>query len=646
MKYTLFVDESGDFSRAPRWIVSGVLCEGIPEQAENQLKKFIFHIPRQFNLSSCKDLHLTELRRSLGHVEANNIAKAVFSAADKTGIVKSMLVVKNSRKKGLRESERTYRLMLLDLLALADTALPDGSENQQLEVIVARRQKQGELMSTRDDLLADVVDQIKDAVEAGLAARGLLDRLDANHVKIVPAAESYGLVVADFLANLSYNQHQVESKDLFETLENSGRVLQFEGLGEYGERRARIAERDGDLATSLARWAAIHSEDVVGDNQKCSMVQIWKRVLGRGSNGPAATLEAVLEKLWRQHKETPASYIDLLAQLARLEVTLLEAQGAPQLLYRVRNFIHMVANQICDIKTADKITSLQKEMKENIAGDPSQIHLILDTQLNRITTEEVRLDFEEAVEYAREHCEFVEQYRTLWELLRGDKGTGGFTQSRLWVKARMTLLRTLMLAGFESDQKEIGDLLSSLTTGNLSKSDLSRYDNYKIWASTRYGNLEEAVNYSKAVLQGNNNLFATQFVVRACADAVLEARSEVVDEVKKMLPLLRERTANLSGHPADLISRDMAVLEFHIGRGRKAAVRRLKNSLEITKALPSSPVNSWVAYVAREHLKEISSNVESEKVCCPESAKRLMLQVEDLAPKIGILKACRRVSPY
>ena len=646
MKYTLFIDESGDFNKAPRWIVSGVLCEGRPAQAEEQLKKSIFHIPRQFNLSSCKDLHLTELRRDLGHVEANKIAKAVFSAAEGTGIVKSMLVVKNSRKKGLRESERTYRLMLLDLLALADTALPDGPENQQLDVVVARRQKQGELMSTRDDLLVDVVDHIKDAVEAGLAARGLLDRLDANHVTIVPAADSYGLVVADFLANLSYNQHHVESKDLFEDLESSGKVLQFEGLGEYAERRARIAERDGDLVTSLARWSAIHPEHDMEEYQRCSMVRIWKRVLDRGYHGPAATLEAILEKLWRQHKSTPASYSDLLVQLARLELTLLEAQGASQLIYRVRNFIHMVANQICDITTADRITSLQKEMKETIASDPSQIHLILDAQLLRITTEEVRLDFDAAVGHAREHCEFVEQYRTLWELLRGDQVTDGFTHSRLWVKAQMTLLRTLLLAGLESGQDEICELLRGLNSGKLSRSDLARLDNYKIWADIRSGDLERAVKYSKTVIQGKDDIFTTQFIIRACADAVLEDREEVVNEVKKLLPLLRERVANISGHPADLVFRDIAILEFYIGRGRKAAVRRLKNSLEITNALPLSPVNSWLAYVTREHLKEMGSNIQTEAVYPPKSVEKLRCMVDGLAPKIGFLRACRRVSPY
>ena len=646
MKYTLFIDESGDFDKAPRWIVSGVLCEGRPEQAENQLKNAIFHIPRQFNLSSCADLHLTELRRRFGSIEASNIAKTVFSAAEKTGIVKSMLVVKNSRRKGLRESERTYRLMLLDLLALADTALPDVPENQQLEVIVARRQKQGELMSTREDLLADVIDQIKDAVEAGLAARGLLDRLDANHVKIVPAADSYGLVVADFLANLSYNQHQVESKDLFESLENDGKIQQFEGLGEYAERRARIAERDGDLVTSLARWSAIHPKDGVQAHLESSMVRIWKRVLGRGSNGPVATLEAVLERLWRQHKNNPVSYPDLLVQLSRLEITLLTAHGASQLVYRVRNFIHMVANQIGDIATADKITNLQNEMKEKIASDPSQIHLILDTQLLRIITEEVRLDFEAAVKYAREHCEFVEQYRMLWELFRGEQSSGGFTQSRLWVKAQMTLLRTLLLAGLDGERQEIGVLLLSLTSEKLSGSDLSRLDNYKIWADTRSGNLEGAVKRSKTALQGKNNIFTIQFVARACADAILDAGEEIVNEVKKIFPLLRERTINISGHPADLIGRDMAILEFHIGRGKKAAVRRLKNSLEITNSLPSSPVNSWVGYVAREHLKEIGSNFQLDAISPPDTAIKLMRQIDNLAPQIGLLRACRRVSPY
>lgn len=646
MKYTLFIDESGDFDKAPRWIVSGVLCEGNPEQAEKKLKDALFHIPRQFNLSSCSDLHLTALRSRLGIEEANNVARTVFSAAEDTGIVIAMLVVENFRKKGLRESERTYRLMLLDLLALADTALPDGKEDQQLEVVVARRQKQGQLMSTRDELLADVVDQIKDAVEAGLAARGLLDRLDSHHVQIIPAAKSFGLVVADFVANLSYNRHHRESVELFNTLELDGQIRVFEGLGGYAERRARIAERDGDLVSALARWSAIAPDKVSKDLQHNSLVRIWQRSMSRGSTGPIATLEAVLEKLWRHYKE-PSFYPDLLDQFCRLESSLIEAEGRSHLIYRLRNFMHMIANQIGDLSTSDRIVKHQAEMAEFIASDPSLFHLILDNQLLRTVTEEVKLRFKTAIEVARSHCDLVERYRAVWELLVVDSRENGFTNSRLWLKARMALLRTLLLAGGDENLRDAQELINSLSARNLNYSDMARLSNYQIWADIRSGQLGSAINRSRTILDSDISIFATQFVVRAAADVVIEGQNVFFDDVRTMLPLLRQRVQNISGHPADLIWRDMGVIELHLGRGKKVAIRRLKQSVEITRSLPSSPVKSWIYHVTKMHLAEIAAEVSvNDEILLEEGAALLLNQVNRLAQQIGLLRAYRKVSPY
>jgi hypothetical protein len=160
----------------------------------------------------------------------------MLDAAESSGAVAAMLAVENDRGEGLQQAERTYRLMLLDLVALADTALPDGWGDERLDVIVARRQKEGEAMSTRDDLLAAVVEQVQDAVESGLAARGLLGRLDARHLRIWKASESAGLVIADFVANLAYNRDRAESARLVDALIAADRLRLFQGLGGYAER--------------------------------------------------------------------------------------------------------------------------------------------------------------------------------------------------------------------------------------------------------------------------------------------------------------------------------------------------------------------------------------------------------------------------
>ncbi|MFB1489351.1 MULTISPECIES: hypothetical protein [unclassified Thiocapsa] len=644
MIHTLFIDESGDFEQDPRWIVSGVLCEGKPSSAEKRLKDALDPLPRQFRLSSRADLHLTELRTRLGHQLATQVAKAVFTAAGKTGCVTAMLVVENRRRRGLRESERTYRLMLLDLLALADSALPEAWGSRQLEVIVARRQKQGELMSTRDELLSDVVERIEDAVEAGLAARGLLERLDARHVRIWPAAESAGLVLADFAANLSYNRHQHESGALYGMLERDGRLSLFEGFGGYAERRARIAERDGDLATALARWCVLDREYVTKDSQDAALLRLWTRIMVRGSTGPMATLEAALERLWRQHQD-PATLPILAGALDRLEKTLPEGQGSSQLLFRLRNLMHLVANQIGDIATADRIIASQGVLAEAIATDPNHFHLVLDMQLLQTVTEELRLNFVEAIRLARSHCDLVEQYRAVWELLAGHAGGVGFTRSRVWCKAQMTLIRTLLLAGGANNLREADDLLETFPDQDVSSSDLARLGNYRVWADVRCRRLESALGHARAILDCDAGIFATQFAARAAADSVIEGHQGLIGEARAMLRPLRERSAKCSGHPGDLVWRDMGVLEWHVGSGKKAALECMERSLKITGALPLSPANAWIRHVTEVHLAELRGGEVGTDVL-PEAAVPFQQDARALAKEIGPLRAYRAVSPY
>jgi len=86
MNYTIFVDESGDFEHSPRWIVSGVLCKGDPENAEKAIKGALYNVLKKYKLSSCKDLHLTELRGKFGNGQAIIIAESAFNSLDKDAV--------------------------------------------------------------------------------------------------------------------------------------------------------------------------------------------------------------------------------------------------------------------------------------------------------------------------------------------------------------------------------------------------------------------------------------------------------------------------------------------------------------------------------------------------------------------------------
>lgn len=645
MTYTLFIDESGDFTWASRrWIVSGVLCRGKPEVAERRLRVALEAVMPRFRLGSLNDAHLTELRSSRGHERAGEVAQGLLDAAEASGTVAAMLAVENDRGKGLQQAERTYRLMLLDLIALADAALPDAASNERLDVIVARRQKAGEPMSTRDDLLADVLERIEDAVESGLAARGLLGRLDARHLRIWKASDSAGLVVADFVANLSFNRDQAETVGLVDALIAADRLRLFQGLGGYAERRARIAERDGDLAVAITRWTQIDGERDGVEHRDAELIRLWKKVLSLGATAPSATLEAVLERLWRQRRGAER-HDALSAALRRLEMTLQRVAASPALLYRLRNMMQLVANQIGDLQTTERVMRAQAEAGRRVATDPSCFHLVLDAEILRVVSAELRPDFASVLQHARAHRTLAEQYGEVWELLEGEPGRDGFLQSRLWLKAQMTLVRGLLLNGDPALMQEAEALMDTLTLGALHPIDRERLENYRLWLDLRRGDTGAALSKAETQIDRYAGPHTTYFAARAAADAILAEPRQHQTRVKDLVRPLRARGEDCMGHPGELVWRELGVLEHRVGRGGKAARACLLRSLQISDDLPVSPANIWTRHVTAIHLDELTSG-KTPKIALPEPCWSLNNAARREEPKIGRLRAFRAVSPY
>jgi hypothetical protein len=64
VKYTLFIDESGDFeSNRGEWLISGALFEGALQEINQALNTQLKGLPSELNVRSIKDFHLTEFRR-------------------------------------------------------------------------------------------------------------------------------------------------------------------------------------------------------------------------------------------------------------------------------------------------------------------------------------------------------------------------------------------------------------------------------------------------------------------------------------------------------------------------------------------------------------------------------------------------------
>ncbi len=64
-----------------------------------------------------------------------------------------------------------------------------------------------------------------------------------------------------------------------------------------------------------------------------------------------------------------------------------------------------------------------------------------------------------------------------------------------------------------------------------------------------------------------------------------------LEQIKVVTPILGDWCQSLTGNPADLILRDMALIDFYLGSGKRNALSRLKENVKLTESLPDSPLN-------------------------------------------------------
>ena len=213
---------------------------------------------------------------------------SLFSSLHNSQYKWNLVVARNKTKFSLSDPERTYRLMLLDLIALAESTIPDNTKLSGFDIVIATRtDKNGDRMTTLSDLDEDVVAMISNALEAGIASRGMIDFVDSKGLEIttLQANKSWGLIVADFICNVSYNHFSHDESLLLTKLKEVGLLFEFQSFGEYQERRARIAERDGNYIDAIRRWASIN---YVTDNdvkqQSKILTQLFDKIITFGTS--------------------------------------------------------------------------------------------------------------------------------------------------------------------------------------------------------------------------------------------------------------------------------------------------------------------------------------------------------------------------
>jgi len=653
MNYTLYIDESGDFlSERGQWLISGVLLADTYENCEKFLKSTMSNTPRELGLESIKQFHLTEFRRH-GNEKAVSMAKTVLDKLKNLPFDYHCLATINYTKSSLSSREKTYRLMLSDLLALCETVVPEDEVIDNLDFVVASRTIDGVLATSISNINEEIVKSLPVALEVDLATKGMVD-LIGKHIKVRMdyANNSWGLVCADFIANLNYHNRKEHEKEYLSSLSKEGKFSLFESFGGYEARRANISERDKDYVLALYRWIVIYSKGSHDEQAEEAIARLLYKVFTqRGTSGQNATFEALIERLWRNNNKIN-QYKSLSSMLSLFDKKFEEfleensLQKYINLLFRLRNMTLLVENHIGDVDKASSIAVKQNSIITKLASNPENFQMILDFKIHEIELSINLLELDKALGKADNYYTMVQNYKEIWKLLIEEEEISSFEESRASIKAEMVLIRCETLSNSKIIATDIEKLERFNLVGKLltHPMDISRLNNYKIMFYLKEGRYQEAVEYAlsihKDISTVHLNVFDLLWFLRSVNDALFNEQKIKIQTLKGAIEFqINNLNALDKGHPIDLIWREVALYEFQIGNKSKAlkSIKKSKSAFD----LGNSPISDWLKVVADIHDDYINSRVQSiEKYF--KSGNPFNLKDDEHST----LKAVRHASPY
>ncbi|WP_429231946.1 hypothetical protein [Aeromonas veronii] len=612
MNYTLYIDESGDFeSEKGQWLISGVLFSESYKVCENTLNTKFKTVPSELNLRSIKQFHLTEFRRDVGHEQAVEMAGTILKKLKNLPFDYHFLSAINYSKHTLSTREKTYRLMLSDLLALCDTVLKDGEIISNLDLVIATRTIDGELQTTVSHINQDIIGSLPLALEVDLTSKGMVE-LIGKHLKVHMdyANNSWGLVCADFIANLNYHHHRKNESELLNGFAAIDRFTRFESFGNYEERRANIAKRNGDLITALYRWLIIYNKEQTALSEAAVQSVLDELFNSTGTTGHLITIEAVIERLWRRFN-TPDQYHKVASILNQFSEHLTKynahhnIRDFNNILFKLRNLILIVNNHLGETQHALQVSYLQNLLVNKLGSNPEFFPSILDFKIAEIEIYINSLDFEKALVLSQKFSDLIASYNDIWSLLLDNVEQSEFDASRSSIKSKMTFIRCATLC-FKNGEKDdnLLDFINKLESVISSKGDDSRLFNYKVMYLLKVKRHSEALNIylerMKDVGVDKLSIFDFFWFLRTANDALLNGVAVNIDTLKSIVQhQVSFFNLNLDGHPVDLILRELALFEF-LNSNKSKALKYIKRSIKASN-LGESEIAIWLNEINRLH---------------------------------------------
>jgi len=689
--YTLYIDESGDFGEVTPekntdhrpWILSGVLVPAKLEEAEKSLERVLRPIETHYQADleayrgkkkSLPVLHLGEIRdhllqydRELAYRTSAAIAGEVFRALDKLRPRLHYFTVVNGDKTvvpGHRDG--TYLAMLPELVAQVEAALGADQWPNRLRIVVAKRGGR----NIKADLKYSV-DEIMQCVAVGLASRGLAGLLQGDRLPIQHefASDKMGIQVADFVANCVSNENKETIAPLVQRLEQTGRLHKFVAFGTYPERKARIAERDGDYALALRWWMGVASPD---ESELCEcLVRAMRR---SGADNMRATLDSLIERLWQEYRDQD-HFLELYEQLFRLDRALettiaATSQGEKYipLLFRLRTFHLSISNRLGNAVEAESLMAAQRQMRTQISATPENLPLILRYDLTYLVTLENQLALDDLSRCAENYRNLINQYEICWRaingVIAGDGKDNVFFGSRTYLAAetsywRVQLLKACLQKPKPEEPQELqtitAQLQGMLINPALHADDYGRIRNLLVLSWLKQKDFVQALALAEAGLSDASDPFHVFIAVKAAVEASLYGDDATLKACRRILHYLRQRGSqdafDATRHPYELIWREWGLLEFLIDKSVPRALSCLTESRK--RHRNHSPIYRFLSGLLTLHeefvkgmpLTPLTTNFQSDDTTCL-SMGRVVENLLSVNSDMNMLQASRYVSPY
>ena len=623
MNYTLYIDESSDFqSPNQSWLVGGLIIADSFKNSENELSAATYPLIDKYELNGQSDFHLTEIRRNSDNDKASHVATDLFKTLNLANTPSCFVTTINNAKVSANNRERTYRLMLLDLIIQAETAVHEffNSEITHLDLVIATRTINAVRQTTQFDIDQEILQALPKAIESDLVASGHIALLNNIEVHMRDAKYQWGLICADFICNITYNQRFPENYKILNDLKDDGQLFSFETFSSPELRRILNHERNQNYINALFDSLKLVDRYPKNKDYKSAFYRLIKVVFTQtGSSGAKIYFEGLLERIWRD-KTVYKSYFQKLNILIKLLRILEDAnielsiRNFDSFQFKLNNLTLLCLNHIGDVDKAKEVVQKQKPIINGIISDPSNFPIILDFHSREIEIYVNSLDFEKSEVLARAHWDMIDEYRNIWELISPDMEKSDFLRSSMAIRAKSTLVRCMTL-NYSSDKTEviqsyIGDILPYLSH----KSDKSRIFCLRLLILSKEHRLDEAINVAIDYISGNEDVqefdyFFFLFVLNQ--KLLISEKSGIKELITRVNDIVNSILVNsFSMQYIDMLRcRELSL--FHHFKGLKRESHDYFKKAQSLELVELSPIAKYFSAMNQVQLDFINNNLKN-----------------------------------